>query len=332
MKAIVVTEHGGPEMLRLIDVDEPVAGAGQVKIAVAYAGVNFVETILRKGPPPGGPRPAGAPSLPYIPGNEIGGRVIEIGEGVDAGWLNRPVVARLNGTGGYAERVATDLANVYPVPDGASLIDAVALVAQGRTAIGVRNDLEIVPGERVLITAAGGGVGSLLIQLARTAGAGLIVGAARGEDKLELARSLGADIALDYSTPGWIDEARAATGGRGFDAAIDGIGGDIGRTAFDLLANGSGRMVIFGFSSGQPVQLLGSEIFGRSLRVIGYGSGRGSFTETIPKYIAEALSELAAGRLKPTIGQIVPLADAASAHRAIENRETVGKTLLRVTG
>lgn len=331
MKAIVVSEFGAPDVLRLAEVDEPTTGSGQVKIAVEYAGVNFVETILRKGPPPGsGARPAGAPSLPYIPGNEVGGRVIEIGEGVEANWLDQPVVARLNGTGGYAERVVIEPANVYPVPDGASLADAVALVAQGRTAIGVRNDLGIVPGESVLITAAGGGVGSLLIQLARAAGAGLIVGAARGEAKLELVRSLGADLALDYGEPDWIDKARTATDGRGFDAAIDGIGGEIGRASFDLLAGGTGRIVIFGYSSGQPVQLLGSEIFGRSVRVIGYGAGRGSFAEVIPKYIAEALAELAAGRLKPTIGQIFPLADAASSHRAVENRETIGKTLLRV--
>jgi len=333
MNAIVVAEYGAPDVLRLIEVDEPVIGPGQVKIAVEYAGVNFVETIVRKGPPPGGgPRPAGFPALPYIPGNEVGGRVIEIGDGVDPSWLDRLVVARLNGTGGYAERVAIGLANVYPVPDGASLSDAVALVAQGRTAIGVRNDMEISPGERVLITAAGGGVGSLLIQLARAAGAGLIVGAARGEAKLELARRLGADLAIDYSKPGWIDEARDATGGRGFDVTVDGIGGELGRASFDLLASGTGRMVIFGFSSGQPVQFLGSEIFGRSVRVIGYGAGRGNVLELIPKYIAEALAELAAGRLKPTIGQIFPLADAASAHRAVENRETIGKTLLRVTG
>jgi NADPH2:quinone reductase len=330
MNAIVVGEYGGPEVLRLAEVEEPRTGAGEVKIAVEYAGVNFVETILRKGPPSGGPRPAGAPSLPYIPGNEVGGRVIETGEGVDATWLDRLVVARLNGTGGYAEHVTINLANVYPVPEGARLADAVALVAQGRTAIGVRNDLEIAPGEHVLITAAGGGVGSLLIQLARAAGAGLIVGAARGDAKLELARALGADLALDYSRPGWIEEARVATGGRGFDAAIDGIGGEIGHAAFDLLANGTGRLVIFGFSSGQPVSLLGSEIFGRSLRVIGYGAGRGSFAETIPRYIAEALAELAAGRLKPTIGQIFPLAAAASAHRAVEHRETIGKILLQV--
>lgn len=331
MKAIVVSEFGAPEVLRLVEADEPKTGAGQVKIAVEYAGVNFVETILRKGPPPGGgPRPAGAPAPPYIPGNEVGGRVIDIGEGVDAGWLNREVVARLKGTGGYAERVAIEVANVYSVPDGAGLMDAVALVAQGRTAIGVRNDMTLSPGESVLITAAGGGVGSLLIQLARTAGAGLIVGAARGGAKLELARTLGADLALDYSKPDWIDKARAVTEGRGFDIAIDGIGGELGRASFDLLANGTGRMVIFGFSSGQPVQLLGSEIFGRSLRVIGYGAGHGNVLEMIPAYIAEALAELAAGRLKPTIGQIFPLAAASSAHRAVETRETIGKTLLRV--
>lgn len=331
MNAIVVSEYGSPDALVLTEVAEPIVGPGQVKIAVDYAGVNFVETIVRKGPPPGGaPKAAGSSSLPYIPGNEVGGRVIEIGDGVDATWLGRPIVARLNGTGGYAERVAADISNVYPVPDGVELADAAALLAQGRTAIGIRNDARIQQGESVLITAAGGGVGSLLIQLAQNAGAGLIVAAARGEEKLELARKLGADVAIDYSNSSWAEEARKATDGRGFDVAIDGIGGELGRAAFDLLAYGTGRIVVFGFSSGQPTHLEASEIFARSLRVIGYGAGRGTLAEVIPRDIAEALSELAAGRLKPTIGQIFPLADAVSAHRAIERRNTIGKSLLRI--
>jgi NADPH2:quinone reductase len=323
MKAIVIAEYGPPDVLTLRDVDDPHPTANQVVIEVKVAGVNFAETMRRSGKIPG----FGSGTLPYIAGNEVGGPIVEIGTGVDPALLGRLVVAQPGGTGGYAERAAVDATLLHPVPDGLALPDAVALLAQGRTALGVAKQAGINASDRVLILAAGGGVGSLLIQVARNAGAGTIVGAAHGQAKLDLARQLGADIAIDYGQPNWLAQVREATGGNPIDVIFDGVGGEIGRAAFDLLRDGSGRMIVFGMSSGQPTQVPEDEVARRNVALIGLGSKR-DLSFDIPALIAEALKEGAAGRLKPIIGQTYPLAAAADAHRAIESRATVGKTLL----
>jgi len=185
----------------------------------------------------------------------------------------------------------------------------------------------LAPGERVLILAAGGGVGSLLVQLARNAGAGTIVAGARGAHKLELARELGAHVTIDYGQPGWDTRLHDATDKLGIDVVFDGVGGEIGRAAFDLFADGTGRMIVFGMSSGRPTKFSTDELSRRGIEVIGLG-GQRELTFDIPALIAEALDMGAAGRLRAIIGQTYPLADAAAAHRAIESRATVGKTLL----
>jgi NADPH2:quinone reductase len=323
MKAIVVPEYGPPDVFTLRDVKDPRPAPDQVVIDVEVAGVNFAETMRRSGKIPG----FGSGTLPYIPGNEVGGPIVEVGADVDSALLGRLVVAQPGGTGGYAERVAVDAGLLHPVPPGLSLPDAVALLAQGRTALGVAKQAGIAPGDSVLILAAGGGVGTLLIQVARNAGAGTIVGAARGQQKLDLARQLGADVMIDYGQPDWVSRVQEATGGKPIDVIFDGVGGEIGRAAFDLLANGTGRMIVFGMSSGQPTHIPDDELARRGVELIGLGSRR-ELTFDIPALIDEALREAAAGRLKPVIGQTYPLAAAAEAHRAIESRATIGKTLL----
>jgi NADPH:quinone reductase len=324
MKAIVVSEYGPPDVLTLRDVPDPHPAPSQVLIAVEAAGVNFVETMRRAGRMPG----FGSETLPYHPGNEVGGRIVEIGAEVDRALLGRLVVAQPGGTGGYAERIALDAEKVIPVPDGLALRDAVALLAQGRTAIGLLNQAHLLPGERVLILAAAGGVGTLLVQLARNAQAGTIIAAAHGPHKLDLARQLGAHVTIDYGEPDWTARVRQATDGQGVDVAFDGIGGEIGRAAFDLLADGTGRMLVYGMSSGQPATISPEEMADRGVEVIGLGGRRELVFDDIPGLIRAALREAAAGRLKPIIGQTFPLAAAADAHRAIESRATIGKTLL----
>jgi NADPH2:quinone reductase len=324
MKAVVVSEYGPPEVLTLRDVPDPHPGANQVVVAVEAAGVNFVETMRRAGRMPG----FGSETLPYHPGNEVGGRIVEIGADVDPALLGCLVVAQPGGTGGYAERIALDADKVIPVPDGLDLHDAVALLAQGRTAIALINQAHLRPGERVLILAAAGGVGSLLVQLARNAGAGTIIAAAHGPRKLDLARHLGAHVAIDYGESDWTARVRQATSGTGVDVAFDGIGGELGRAAFDLLADGTGRMLVFGMSSGRPATIPPDEMVRRGVEVIGLGGRRELVFDDIPGLIRAALREAAAGRLKPIIGQTFPLAAAADAHRAIESRATIGKTLL----
>ncbi len=190
MRAIVMREFGPPEVLAPEDVPAPEPGPGQALIAVDLANVTFVETQVRAGR---APNPAMAPALPAIPGNGVGGRVEAVGPGVEPGLVGRRVVTSTGGSGAYAERVAVAAGSLLDVPDGLSLRDAVALLADGRTALGLVRQADPQAGETVLVEAAAGGVGSLLVQLAAAAGA-RVVALAGGPDKLALARRLGADV------------------------------------------------------------------------------------------------------------------------------------------
>ncbi|MFI6990394.1 alcohol dehydrogenase catalytic domain-containing protein [Nonomuraea wenchangensis] len=174
MRAVVMEEFGGPEVLRIRQVEDPVPGPGQVLVAVAYASITFVETQVRSGN-----GPFGRPALPRIPGNGVGGRIVAAGPDVDPALMGTVVVTTTGGEGGYAELALARAQDAVPVPEGLELKDAVALLADGRTALLLYRQAEIKPSERVLVEAAGGGVGSLLVQLAAAADAGMRVGAVR---------------------------------------------------------------------------------------------------------------------------------------------------------
>lgn len=303
MRAIVMDEFGGPEVLRVRTVEDPVPGEGQVLVRVEFASITFVETQVRAGKGPFAP-----PSLPRIPGNGVGGTIVAVGEGVDEGLVGTAVVTTTGGTGGYAELARASAADVVPVPEGVALRDAVALLADGRTAVMLHEQAKIQPGERVLVLAAGGGVGGLLMQLAAASGAE-VVGAARG--KRELVERFGSYV--DYSEQGWARSIEA-------DVVFDGVGGAVGTEAMTALRPG-GRASMYGMASGSW-----SEVDGLPITVL-ERSGPPS-PEELRGLVATALELAAQGRLRPTIGQTYPLEEAASAHRAIEARQTTGKTLL----
>jgi NADPH2:quinone reductase len=313
MRAVWLKEFGGPEVLAIGDAPDPVAGPGQVLIDVVYANITFVETQFRAGKP--GPFKA---KPPMIPGNGVGGVVIEVGEGVDPGLVGTRVVSSLKGEGGYAERAAIDAEALIQVPDGLGLDDALALLADGRTAKIMMASTAPKPGERVLVEAAAGGVGTVLVQLAKAAGA-TVVAAVGGERKAELARELGADMTVDYREPGWTDKV-----GR-VDVVFDAVGGDIGRAAFELLGVG-GRIVNFGLASGEWA---GVDEAAAAERGVTIASWSGT-PEQMRALARAAIEDAAAGRLRPVIGQRFPLERAADAHAAIESRATLGKTLLEV--
>lgn len=306
-------EFGRPDVLRLREVPDPVPGPGEVLVEVAYAGITFVETQVRAGRGPGK-----RPPLPRVPGNGVGGRVVAGGPGVDPGLVGTTVVTTTGGTGGYAELAVARAEDVLPVPEGLALPEAVALLADGRTAVLLHRQAAPQPGEWVLVEAAAGGVGSLLVQLATAAGA-RVIGAARGAGKAALVTSLGAEVAVDYAQPGWEREVVAATGGRGVDLVYDGVGGEVGAQGMAAVRPG-GRAHIYGMASGgwtEPAP---------GVHVV--PSGGAPTPAEIRGLAAEALAAAASGRLRPVVGQTFPLAEAAQAHRAIEGRVTTGKTLL----
>ena len=315
MRAVVIREFGPPEVLEPAEVAEVSATPDEVVIEVEFANVTFVETQVRAGRPP---HPSMLPALPAILGNGVGGTV---GEG--SPWAGRRVVASLNGTGGYAERAVSPVARLIAIPDGLATRDAVALLADGRTALALAGRADLRAGETVLVEAAGGGVGTLLVQIARRAGA-RVVALAGQPRKLALARDLGADVTVDYSHDGWERQVRDLAGE--VNVVFDGVGGDIGLAAFGLLGAG-GRFCPFGMASGSFAPVTPDLARDRQVTV---RAGAGGSPEELTELARTALAEAAAGRLRPVVGQEFELAEAARAHAAIEARQTVGKTLLTV--
>ena len=321
MRLVRVTGFGGPEVLVPGDAPEPAPGPGEVVVDVAVASMTFVETQIRRGVDRWHERPR----LPYVPGGLVAGLVIAVGEGLDPAWLGRRVVAGTGDTGGFAERAVAAAEDVFPVPDELGLPEATALCSDGSTALGLVEQAGIGAGDRVLVEAAAGGVGTLLVQLGRAAGAH-VIGAARGPAKLELARRIGADVVVDYAGPGWTERVLEAGGGVGPTVVFDGVGGEIGRAAFEMTARG-GRFSVHGASSGQVTRVDAAEAADRGVRLIGIEQLSG-FRPHVRRWAAQVMSYAVAGSVRPVIGQTFPLERAADAHDAVENRATLGKTLV----
>ncbi len=324
MRAVEVARFGGPEVLELRDLPDPAPGPGQVVVATSACDVLFVDTMIRSG--------RGADYFPirppYVPGNGVGGTVTALGDGVDADWRDRPVVAHTGGpggTGGYAELAAVDLEVCAPVPDGVDLLDATAVLHDGTTALRVLEKTAPEEGEWALVLAAAGGMGILLVQLLTNGGTN-VVGAARGSTKRDVVAGAGAAAAVDYGEPGWTRAILDATGGRRPTIVLDGVGGTIGGEAFGLIADG-GRFSAHGTPSGSFALIDAAETERRGVTVttiadLQYGEGDRS------RLLNAVLAELGAGQLVPLVGQTFSLTEASKAHLAIEARETVAKTLL----
>jgi NADPH2:quinone reductase len=320
MRAIQVASFGGPDVLSPVELPDPAPGPGQVVIGMAVADVIFLDTLLR-----GGwgqeffPR-----ALPYVPGGGGAGTVVVTGEGVDPAWVGKRVVVQTST--GYAERVVAGVEEIMPVPDGLALETAAALVHDGVTALRLDRLGAPEKGEWVLVSAAAGGAGSLLVQLAVDAGA-QVAAAASSAAKLALAHDLGAEVAVDYTRPGWIELVRKATGG-GATLVYDGAGGPLGAATVDAVADG-GRFVTYGTADGlaAPDPLRAAQ---RGVQVLAPLLDGPLDQETARELLSLALERAAEGRLRPVIGATYRLERAADAHRALAARATVGKSLLLI--
>lgn len=330
MRAIVVREFGGPEVLRIEQVPDPVPDAGQLLVEVAAAGVQFVETQARTGGLQG-VSPVAPKALPWTPGREAAGVVVAVGDGVDPGeWLGRRVAGLTPGAGGggYASLALLDVTAAHVLPEALGYPEAVSLLGTGRAALGLVEMTGVGRGDTVLVESAAGAVGVLAIQLARAAGARRIIGLARGAEKLALAREFGADEAIDYDLPDWPQKVRAAAP-EGVSVVFDAIGGEVGARAFELLADG-GRFMVFGFSSGEMSRPDPAAATARNISVLSYfgpATGPRAPREQF-RQSAEVIAAAAEGRLRPFVGRVFPLDQAAAAHTAITSRGTVGKTVL----
>ncbi|MFC3573149.1 zinc-binding dehydrogenase [Streptomyces yaanensis] len=322
MHAIRLHAFGPAENLTYEKVEDPEPGPGQVRIAVTAAGVHLLDAALREGMQGPAPEPT---RLPTIPGREVAGVVESLGEGVDGLWLGKRVVAHLGfAPGGYAELAVTGVDRLHEIPAGLDDAQAVAMIGTGRTTMGIVQFADLGPGSVALIPAAAGGIGTLLVQYARHAGA-TVIGLAGGEEKAARVRENGADLALDYTDPDWaarLDEYRGRA-----TVVFDGVGGAVARTAVGLLAPG-GKHLVFGWSAEGIRDGEAYLVEGVSEQVLGPAMMRkAGGPDPVRTLELRALAEAAAGRLTPAV-QRFPLAEAAAAHRALENRGTVGKVVL----
>lgn len=329
MHAIRLHAFGPADNLRYETLPDPTPGAGQVRITVAAAGVHLIDTALRKGLP--GPYPV--PGLPTVPGREVAGTIDEVGTEVDPQWVGKRVVAHLGMVpGGYAELAVTEVARLHEIPANLEPAEAVAMIGTGRTTIGILQFTELGPDSVAIVTAAAGGIGTLLVQYAKNAGA-TVIGLAGGTAKVELVQRNGADLAVDYLLPDWPAQVGGFLGDRRATVLFDGVGGETARAAIDLLGKG-GQHLVFGASGQSPKDIAALTLPAEEL------AARGITSEFVlgPPMLQRAggdirvleeraLAEAAAGRLRPAV-QKFALADAASAHHAMETRATTGKVVL----
>jgi len=320
MRLVEATRFGGPEVLKLREAATPGAGSGQAVIDVSFVPVLFVDTQIRQG----AAQNWFATTPPYIPGSGVAGTVSAVGDGVQRRWVGQHVVASTE-RGSYLEQAVVGADSLIAVPHGLGMAEAAALFTDGRTAMGLIEMAHIRADEWVLVLGAGGGLGCLLVQLADGDGA-RVIGAARGHKKLALAQKLGSEAVVDYSQTDWPKQVLDITDGAGPVMVFDGVGGDIGRAAFDVTARG-GQFSAHGAPSGTFTQIDPQEAERREIALRGIEHVQFAPTEA-RRLTEKALSAAAEGRITPIMGQTFPLECAGDAHRAIESRQALGKTLL----
>jgi NADPH2:quinone reductase len=312
MRAVQVNEFGGPEVLELVELPDPEPGDGEVLVTVARAGINFADThqtrddYLAKA------------ELPFIPGGEVTGTTPD----------GRRVAALVPG-GGYAEAIAVHEAGLVPVPDAIDDEQAAAVLLQGLTAWGLlRVSARLQPGEAVVVAAAAGGTGTLAVQLAKRMGAGRVIGLASSEEKRELAKRLGADVAIDSRAEDLTDQILAANGGQRVDVVLEMAGGRAFEACFSALA-AFGRLVTFGIASQEQNTVATGKLMRTSRTVAGFWLVRMmQRPELVAEGIGELFQALAAGELEAVIGGVYPLSEVRRAHEEIASRKTLGKLLL----
>lgn len=324
MHAIRQHALGDPDVLVLDQLPDLDPAPGEVRIAVEASGVHLLDTTLRRGATDG---PMPQQPLPTIPGREVAGVVDRLGPGVDPSWLGRRVVAHLGMVpGGYAEQAVTAVGSLFAVPEHVSFPAAVAAVGTGRTALAIVELEPPRPDDVVLVPSAAGGLGWLLVQAAHAVGA-TVVAAAGGPGRTAALASLRPRSVVDYADPEWAERVRAEVGS--VTLVYDGVGGEVGRAALELLAPG-GRLVMFGYSAGTPTRFDSGDVVDRALSV-GWSLGprMAALPGGIPGLAGRALDRVAAGGWEPLVSTY-PLADAARAHTDLEGRRALGKVVLTV--
>ncbi len=327
MRAVLVREPGGPEVLELGEVPDPVVGPGEVLVRVAASGVNRADLAQRAGsyPPP--------PGASDVLGLEVSGVVVAVGEGVEEGqhgWQPGDEVCALLSGGGYAELVAVPAGQVMPVPAGVGLVDAAALPEAAATvwstvfmAAGLR------PGEVLLVHGGASGIGTTAVQLARQAGAVVAVTAGSAR-KLAACADLGATVLVDHTSGDFVAEVLAQTDGHGADVVLDVVGGPYLERNTAVMATG-GRLVQLGLLGGSRAEVDLGVLMSKRLSVLGStlrsrpAADKAGICESVVEHVWPLLAE---GRVRPVVSERVPVAEVARAHAALAAAEHIGKVVL----
>jgi NADPH2:quinone reductase len=313
MRAIQMTEFGGPEVLKLAELPTPVPDAGETLIRVTRAGINFADTHTRTN------SYVQKASLPLVPGGEVAGISEQTGERVVA----------LVGTGGYAEYATAPSELVFPIPDGLDDGAALAMIVQGTTAWHLyRTAGRVAEGENVVVHGAAGGVGSIAVQLGHALGARRVIATASSEEKRSLALELGADVAVDPAAEGLTERLMEANDGRPVDVVFEMSGGGVFDASYRALAP-FGRIVAYGIATSEPNSVSTGSLLRHSRAVVGFYlfhclERPAMFTDALGQLFERA----ARGELQPIVGETYPLADAARAQVELRERRTTGKLLL----
>ena len=322
MRAIVVDRWQEPRDLKIQDIADPFVGAGMLGVEVRAAGCNFFDILMVRG------EYQMKPPFPFIPGAELAGVVYAVGEGV-LGFAPGDRVLSSAGLGAFAERAAVPAPSAWKLPDGMSFEAAAAFpIVYPTSYAGLVFRGQLARGEWLLVHAAAGGVGIAAVQIGKALGA-RVVATARGADKLEVARTAGADVCIDYSEDGWVERVLAATGGHGADVIYDPVGGDVTDASLRCIA-WNGRLVVIGFASGRIPAVKANRILLKNIAVVGLHWGAHVMNE--PARIDETFRALfdlhRAGKVAPVVYRAYPLAELPAALEALGTRKTHGKVVV----
>ena len=319
MKAVRIEEFGGLDVLQWADVPEPACRPGQVIIKVDSSGVNYADIMRRQGNYPG-------PDLPSTLGLEAAGTITEVGDGVAGLSVGQKVMGM--GPQGNAEYVSINANFVFPYPESVDPVHAGGMPIVFLTAYHLlKTRGQVQPGDTVLIQAGASGVGTVAIQLAKAWGARVITTASSPE-KLDLARSLGADETINYVAQDFEEEVRRLTDGNGVELILECVGGPVLEKSVRCVAS-YGKLISYGNASGTPALLAGADIFAANRTVIGFSMGRspaGRLDHT--SAMSELFPMLADGRVRLVVDRVLPMSEVGLAHQHLSNRGSHGKVIL----
>ncbi len=324
MKQVQFSQYGTPDVLKLIETDIPQPKMGEVLIKIQAIGVNYSDTLRRRD------KYFQATPLSYILGSEAVGKIVSIGEGVSEPYvIGTTVLAILPFGGGYAEYVSAIAQYCVPLPPNIDAKTATAIFVQGSTAqLMISQVAQNLKDKTVLINAAAGGVGSILVQLAKLNGA-KVIAASSSDDKLNIAKVNGADAIINYSNPNWSEKVKQANDGKGVDIAFEMVGGQVYNETIKSLAQG-GQLIIYGCASGLQGNVHPEYFVDENISQSGFNLA--FYINTKMPVWQEALGTIigliAQGQLKISTPKTFALKDVAEAHRQIEARETTGKVVL----